>query len=79
MHYTPQKDLREIKHIIQQHAPRHRSNPLYRQLLRGDDIPWGPSISSIAGWYEHTGLADQLVADNITMYAALASKLASNR
>jgi hypothetical protein len=79
LHSTPPKDLREIKHIIQQHAPRHRSNPLYRQLMRGDDIPWGPTITSVAGWYDQVGLSEQLVADNITMYSTLASRLASNR
>ena len=76
---TPLKDLREVKHIVQQHAPRHRSNPLYRQLLRGDDLPWSPSISSIASWYDTVGLSTRLIAENISMYATLASHIASNR
>lgn len=82
---TPHKDLRELKHLTQQDAPRHRTNPLYRQLLRGDDIPWATSVSAAAGWYENTPgaaqyeLASKLVAENISMYATLASRLASNR
>lgn len=75
---TPAKDLKEMRHNLQHHAPRHRSNPLYRLLLRAD-APWALSYSSVAGWYEQVGLADQLVGRNISHYAQIAAKMASDR
>ena len=76
---TPTKDLLEIRHELQQHAPRHRNNPLYRHLLRESDVPWMPSWSAVAGWFDQVGLGPQLVANSSADYVALASRLAMDR
>ncbi len=91
---TPLSDLQEIRHVLQLSAPRHRSNPLFRHLIKAD-LPWMPCVSAVAGWYASVsasgsgvgvgvgegegGLESRLVAHNSSHYAALASRLAEDR
>ena len=42
-------------------------------------MPWLPSSSNIAGFYERVGLADSLVASSTSHYFSIASSLAIDR
>ncbi len=74
-----QKQLQQQSHNKTDARSASSSNPLTQSLLASLDVPWLPSLSSIAGFYKQIGLDHQLVANNTHDYFKLATALATDR
>lgn len=77
---TSKEDMKDIKTFLlqQKHLRRFTSNPMSQQVLHFD-MPWNPSISAVAGFYESHGLQDYFVANSTADYFRLAVNLMTNR
>lgn len=72
--------MKEIVSFLQQHNKQFRSHPIVQSLTRGTaDIPWIPSISSVAGYFDSIGFGNILVANTTVDYYRLAVNLVQNR
>ena len=85
---SPPGDLLETKQMLKSRSQedlRVRQHPLFQQLLNSSassgwtDLPWLPSTSNVAGFYERVGLDSSLVASSAPHYFSLASSLAVDR
>jgi hypothetical protein len=72
--HTAKDELLEARYKV----AGYKDHPL-RPLVIHQDLPWIPSMSHIAAFYDKLGLSELLVANTTQDYFTLASNILSNR
>lgn len=72
--HSAKDELLEARHKVSA----YKDHPL-RPLVIHQDLPWIPSMSHVAAFYDRLGLANLLVANTTQDYFTLASNILSNR
>lgn len=68
------KDI--IRHV---NAQRFQSNRMYQYALHYSDLPWRPTISTVAPYFSYLNLSSELVVNSTQTYISQAARLVSDR
>lgn len=69
----------ELRKSLQHIHGRHSSNLAFQILSKMGSPPWSPCISPLGEFYNRVGLGNELVADSIAEYIAIAETVATDR
>lgn len=69
----------DLRKSLQHIQGRYSSNLAYQIVSKMGSPPWSPCISPLGAFYDRVGLGNELVAESVAEYVAIAERIATDR